>query len=120
MGDDLERVESWIRAWIAQLLHLDVAHVEPGQPIACYGVDSIEATTLAGDLERLLGLSVRVGAVCAALSAREIAERLMADRENRSCGPHSLRHGRPLSACADPAPHGPQRAGRTRRSAHSA
>jgi acyl carrier protein len=101
MGDDLERVESWIREWIAQLLHLDVAHVEPGQPIAGYGVDSIEATTLAGDLERLLGLSVRVGAVCAALSAREIAERLMADRENRVA-------------------HGPQRAGRTRRSAHSA
>ena len=45
----------WGRDWVGRELGIDAAAVDADKPFVLYGMDSIHATMLVGDLEELLG-----------------------------------------------------------------
>lgn len=71
-------IEQWIRDKLAALLEDEPARVNVHKPIAAYGVDSVEASLLAGELGDWLELELPADAIWEWSSAREIAERLAA------------------------------------------
>jgi len=52
-GTDLRR---WLRARVAHYVHLDVADIDTTATLTTYGLDSVYALTLCGDIEDHLGL----------------------------------------------------------------
>ncbi len=50
-----EAIESWLAAWIAGALGVEVAGIDRHTPFASYGLDSLTAVSLASDLEAWLG-----------------------------------------------------------------
>ncbi|HET9587877.1 MAG TPA: AMP-binding protein, partial [Anaerolineales bacterium] len=50
-----ETIQSWLATRIAALLELDAASIDPRQPFTSYGLSSIHAVGLTGDLEVFLG-----------------------------------------------------------------
>lgn len=46
---------AWISRWVAEELGLAAAEVEPDRPFLSYGLNSIQAMMLVGDLETHLG-----------------------------------------------------------------
>lgn len=55
---DETRIEAWLVEQVADLLALDHDEVDPRQPLADLGLNSIAAVTLTGDLERWLDLDL--------------------------------------------------------------
>ncbi len=51
-------IQSWLQAKVAGLLNINPDQLDVGQPFARYGLDSIRAVTLAGELEAWLGISI--------------------------------------------------------------
>ncbi|NQZ95576.1 MAG: acyl carrier protein [Myxococcales bacterium] len=80
-------IEKWIRRTIASFLGVKPAVIDVGMPISAYGVDSVEAATLAGELEWWLGHPVPSMLVSERHSTREIALRL-AQRSVESVAPN--------------------------------
>jgi myxalamid-type polyketide synthase MxaB len=54
----LREIEDWLIAQLAGRLGLSPDDVDPAQPFAAYGLDSLRMVSLAGDLERYLGRSL--------------------------------------------------------------
>jgi acyl carrier protein len=48
--------KSWLCDWIVAELKIDRSVVESGQSLLSFGMDSVQAMTLVGDLESLLNL----------------------------------------------------------------
>lgn len=44
-------VETWLTRYVARLAHLDMKRIDIREPLANYGLGSLEAVRLAGDLE---------------------------------------------------------------------
>jgi acyl transferase domain-containing protein/acyl-CoA synthetase (AMP-forming)/AMP-acid ligase II/acyl carrier protein len=72
-------IECWLVAALATLLHLEPAEIDPGAPFSAYGLDSVQAVNLAGDLEQWLGLAVPATAVWEHPSIRGLAAHLAGD-----------------------------------------
>jgi acyl carrier protein len=51
---DTQTIVNWIRMQIAQRIHLDPQTIDPHLPFANYGLDSVAAVGLSGDLEQWL------------------------------------------------------------------
>jgi acyl carrier protein len=47
----VESLKSWLCAWLAEELAMDAAAVDPGQTFLSYGLDSVQAMSMIGDLE---------------------------------------------------------------------
>ena len=52
------KIQSWLVEQIADVLSLDAATIDVKQPLTRYGLDSIDAVTLVGDLEDWLDLEL--------------------------------------------------------------
>jgi acyl carrier protein len=52
------QIEAWLAKAIAKSLRIDVAKIDPSRPFAEYGIDSVAAVELSGDLENWLGKKV--------------------------------------------------------------
>jgi acyl carrier protein len=50
------RVRAWIREWLQRELQIDAASIAPDRPLFSYGMDSIHAMMLVGDLEEMLAM----------------------------------------------------------------
>ena len=55
-----EEIQEWIVDQIAELTEKDPADIHPEEAFANYGLDSMTAVTLIGDLEEYLGLRLEV------------------------------------------------------------
>jgi len=53
-----ETLSNWLVEKVAYYLQKDVAEIKIDQPLAGYGLDSVYAVSLCGDLEDLLGIYV--------------------------------------------------------------
>lgn len=53
-----EAIQSWLVAQLAEELSLDPSSIEVSEPLTRYGLDSIDAVTLVGDLEDWLDLEL--------------------------------------------------------------
>lgn len=54
----VEAIQAWLVEQIADVLSIDPATIEVAQPLTRYGLDSIDAVTLVGDLEDWLDLEL--------------------------------------------------------------
>ena len=52
------KIQSWLVEQIADVLSLDPTTIDVKQPLTRYGLDSIDAVTLVGDLEDWLDLEL--------------------------------------------------------------
>ena len=53
-----EQIEAWLVKAIAKSLRIDENQIDPGRPFADFGIDSVAAVELSGDLEDWLGKKV--------------------------------------------------------------
>ncbi|MGB3691793.1 MAG: acyl carrier protein [Spirulinaceae cyanobacterium] len=53
-----QAIQSWLVAQLAEELSLDPKSIEVSEPLTRYGLDSIDAVTLVGDLEDWLDLEL--------------------------------------------------------------
>ena len=51
-------IQQWLISQLAEVLSLDPTTIEAQQPLTRYGLDSIDAVTLVGDLEDWLDLEL--------------------------------------------------------------
>ena len=56
-GSEAE-LQQWLRARIAEYVQLNADEVQPGTPLSRYGLDSIYALSLCGDIESELGIEL--------------------------------------------------------------
>lgn len=54
----VQAIQSWLVNKLAEQLSLDAKTIEVAEPLTRYGLDSIDAVTLVGDLEDLLELEL--------------------------------------------------------------
>jgi acyl carrier protein len=57
-ADSLASIQLWLVEQIAEVLSLDANAIDIQQPLTRYGLDSIDAVTLVGDLEDWLDLEL--------------------------------------------------------------
>ncbi len=57
-ADSLQSIQFWLVEQIAEVLSLDASTIDIKQPLTRYGLDSIDAVTLVGDLEDWLDLEL--------------------------------------------------------------
>lgn len=50
-----EAIEGWLVSKLAEILNMKPDEIDIQEPFANYGLDSVEAVTLSGDLETWLG-----------------------------------------------------------------
>ena len=51
----VESLKSWLIGWLAEELAMEHRAVDPGQTFLSYGVDSVQAMSMVGDLEVRFG-----------------------------------------------------------------
>lgn len=76
-------VESRLISIFAEKLHLDPKSVEVDQPIARYGIDSLQAVDLKQEIETVFGVDVPMGSLFGSATIRQLAE-LAAEQSNAS------------------------------------
>lgn len=54
-GPSLEAIQDWLKAKLAEYLDLDPSSIDVSEPFTSYGLASIDAVGLSGDLEEWLG-----------------------------------------------------------------
>ena len=57
-SESVLKIQSWLVEQIADVLSLDPKTIDVKQPLTRYGLDSIDAVTLVGDLEDWLDLEL--------------------------------------------------------------
>ncbi len=71
-------LRDWIRAALARALNLSAAEIDDDQDFDAYGLPSLEAVMLTGDLEDMLGRPVDAEAALEQASVARLARRLAA------------------------------------------
>jgi acyl carrier protein len=86
-------MKGWLVAWLAEEMAIDAATVDPSQPFLSFGMNSVQAMTLVGDLETKL--SLRLPPTLAwdypdinTLSAH-LAERIGGGEKSAGAAPHA-------------------------------
>ena len=51
----IDSLKSWLIDWLAGALAMDRRQIEPSQPFLSYGLDSVHAMSIVGDLEAKFG-----------------------------------------------------------------
>jgi acyl carrier protein len=51
----VDALKSWLIDWLAEALAMDRRQIEPSQPFLSYGLDSVQAMSMVGDLEATFG-----------------------------------------------------------------
>lgn len=51
VDNSTEDIAQWLTTQIAGYVHVSPAHLQPGLPLAEYGLDSVSAVGLCGDIE---------------------------------------------------------------------
>ncbi len=51
----VDSLKSWLIGWLAEELAMDQRAIDPGQTFLSYGVDSVQAMSMVGDLETRFG-----------------------------------------------------------------
>jgi acyl carrier protein len=77
---NVAELESWIVGWLAAKLGMPPASVEREKPLIDYGLDSLVAVSLSGQLEQLLGRPISPSIAWEFPTISEIAAHLMSDR----------------------------------------
>jgi acyl carrier protein len=54
----VDRLTVWLRDWMAREFGVDRSSIDPGESFLNYGLDSVQAMTLVGDIEAMLGLEL--------------------------------------------------------------
>ncbi|MEO0542099.1 MAG: acyl carrier protein [Cyanobacteria bacterium P01_A01_bin.105] len=54
----VQAIQQWLVSQLADVLSIDPSTIEASQPLTRYGLDSIDAVTLVGDLEDWLDLEL--------------------------------------------------------------
>ena len=75
-GRSAEAIVAWLRAAVAAELHLDPATLDADRVLTFYGLDSLTAATLAGDLAEWLGRPLPEDVLMARATIRGLADRL--------------------------------------------
>jgi 1-acyl-sn-glycerol-3-phosphate acyltransferase len=75
-GKSREEIQSWLQTAIASELRLAPGSLDVTRPFAFYGVDSLTAATLAGDLEEWLGHQLPPDVALARATIASLADRL--------------------------------------------
>jgi acyl carrier protein len=52
----LDALKSWLNDWMANEMGIDRSQIAPAQTFLSYGMDSVQAMTMVGDLEAELGV----------------------------------------------------------------
>ena len=74
-----ERVMEWVRGHLAQVLGMAPASVSIDQGLSSYGIDSIDAVLMAGELEEAFGVEIEPARFIACDSLREIIKMTASD-----------------------------------------
>jgi acyl carrier protein len=53
-----ESFTEWLRDWVAREFGVDRASIDTGKSFLSYGLDSVQAMTMVGDIEAMLGLEL--------------------------------------------------------------
>lgn len=80
-------IQAWLRTTIAAELHLDAASIDVSRPVTFYGLDSLTAATLSGDLEDWLGRPVPDDLMIDHASIQTLADRLAGAKEGEPAAP---------------------------------
>jgi acyl carrier protein len=51
-------IHEWLVSKVAELAGIDVDHIDANEPVAFYGLDSVAAVSLSGELQDFLGCRV--------------------------------------------------------------
>ncbi len=76
-NDAVEAMEAWLTERLAVLLRLEQGSIRPDAPFSEYGLDSLDAVTLAYDLEELLDVELPPTLLWDQPSVRECASYLV-------------------------------------------
>lgn len=72
-----DEIQAWLRSTIAAELHIDPGTIDLGRPVTFYGLDSLTAATLSGDLEDWLGRPIPDDLMIGHASIETLADRLV-------------------------------------------
>lgn len=72
----LSEIESWLVRRVAEILDLDPGQIDPSEPFATYGLDSVHAVSLAGEVEEWFGVPVEPTLVWDHPTIRDVARLL--------------------------------------------
>lgn len=70
-------VESWLQNRIAQQLGVTPSEIDPVQPLAALGLDSVMVLSLVGELEVLLAISVPDQLISPRATIQELSRQLL-------------------------------------------
>lgn len=82
---DIAEIEAWLSTHVAVELHMDAADIDARKPLVAYGLDSLTAVGLAGELERWLD--------------RPLPDTLLSDHETIAAVARHLALEAPAPAC---------------------
>jgi acyl transferase domain-containing protein/acyl carrier protein len=75
-------IEHWLVRRVASILELDPAEIDPSEPFATYGLDSVQAVSLSGEVEEWFGVPVEPTLVWDHPTIRDVARLL--ERDSRA------------------------------------
>ena len=55
-ANSVDSFKSWLIDWMVRELGIDRSNIDPSQAFLSYGMDSVQAMTMVGDIEAKLGL----------------------------------------------------------------
>jgi 8-amino-7-oxononanoate synthase len=81
-----EAIQSWIVTRVAQLLGVGANEIQPTDVLSDFGMESVEAFTLSGELSDLLGLKLSPTLVWDFPAISDLAQYLAAEKKAASAG----------------------------------
>jgi acyl carrier protein len=77
LGRSPEEIEGWLQRRIAELLGVSSSDVDPRQPLAALGLDSVMVLSLVGELEVLLAANIPDQLISPRATIQELSRQLL-------------------------------------------